>query len=92
MIEGYITFKYMVSKKSRNNKFVDIRPRHTRAAVAPLLKYSHIVLTSYEHSLEVSTAQVWNTLLPRQRNIQEISVFKREMRSVLQDKIDAYNN
>ena len=67
-------------KKAKHDKYIDVRARHTRAAVAPLLKYSHIILTSYEHSLEVVTAQTWNALKPSVRNILEISKFKTEMK------------
>ena len=79
-------------KKAQITKYTDIRPRQTRAATAPLLKYSHVILSSYEHSLEVVTAQTWNALRPEYRNIKEILKFKNTMKSLLNYKVEAYKD
>ena len=77
-------------KRSQKVELLNIRPRCTREALAPLLKYSNIILTSYEKSLEVFVAQTWNSLDKRLRNIVEISSFKNEMKSLMAQKIALY--
>ena len=77
-------------KQSQKVDALNIRPRNTREAQAPLLKYSNIVLTSYEKSLEVFIAQTWNDLDKVYRNIVDISSFKTEMKTLLSKKIDLY--
>ena len=77
-------------KQSKKIDALNIRPRNTREAQAPLLKYSNIVLTSYEKSLEVFIAQTWNELDKKYRNIVDISSFKTEMKALLIKKIDLY--
>ena len=77
-------------KLSKKVELLNVRPRCTREALAPLLKYSNIILTSYEKSLEVFIAQTWNSLDRSLRNIVEISAFKKEMKVLLAQKIAQY--
>ena len=79
-------------KCTRKNDMLDVRPRHTRLATAPLLKYDNVISASYDHSIEVFTAKSWNVLLPVHRNIQEISKFKVEMKVLLQNKVELYED
>ena len=75
---------------SQNRQILEMEK--SRAAAAPLLKYSHINLSSYEHSLEVTTAQTWNGLKPEYRNIVDISNFKLTMKFLLDHKIQLYKD
>ena len=77
-------------KQSKKVDLLNIRPRNTREALAPLLKYSNIVLTSYEKSLEVFVAQTWNCLDKDIRNIVDISSFKCKMKQLMTEKISLY--
>ena len=77
-------------KQSKKVDLLNIRPRNTREAMAPLLKYSNIVLTSYEKSIEVFVAQTWNGLDKDLRNIVDLSSFKLKMKELLAAKINLY--
>lgn len=77
-------------KRSQNIDFVDIRPRVTRLATAPLLKYETIHSAAYGKSIEVSTGQTWNSLDTNFRNLEEISEFKTQMKRILSEKIARY--
>ena len=57
--------------------------RTTRANRSPLLKYNTIHAASYERSLEVVVARAWNALSPENRSIEQISVFKKEMKDLM---------
>ena len=74
-------------KRVQHEEFKNIRPRNTRSAVSPLLKYHLIHATSYEKSIEVHVAQTWNKLPPNVRDTETISQFKKLMKVMLDSTI-----
>ena len=79
-------------KRSRKEEFLNIRPRNTRIAIAPLLNYGTIHVRSYEKSIEVFIAQTWNALTPHEREIEAISSFKTSMKEKMKDIIKNYKD
>ena len=65
-------------KRAKNPIFRRQNVRETRQSSAPVLAYSIIKCSSYEHSPEVICAQEWNALVPELRNIDDYDLFKEE--------------
>ena len=79
-------------KRSKKEEFINVRPRITRIATAPLLYYDIIHASSYENSVEVFTAQAWNALPPSARDTESISSFKKLMKKELKVTVKNYKD
>ena len=84
-------------KRSKIDIFCKKNTRNTRASEYPILNYSTIKSAQYEKSLHVFVARCWNELDDRYKSCESLSIFKSEMKKLLEetipkDKVNLFQN